>query len=162
MSLVREFESVTEFVLHLAAAEVAVHKAAQHALDRAAAVIEKDAKDQIGTYQQQVGPFNAWPELAESTQKERERLGFTPNDPLLRNGALRDSISRQVQGDEAAVGSTSDVMVYQELGTPSIPPRPVLGPAAFKNKDKIEQILGAAVVHALEYGAAGGFVPLPD
>jgi HK97 gp10 family phage protein len=162
MAATKEFDGITGFLLHLAAVEIAVHKAAHHALDRAAAVIEADAKGQIGTYQQQAGPFNAWPELAESTQKDRERKGFTPNDPLLRSGELRDSISREISDDEAAVGSTSDVMVYQELGTPTIPPRPVLGPAAFKNKDKIERILGEAVVHALEYGAAGAFVALPD
>jgi hypothetical protein len=53
-------------------------------------------------------------------------------------------------------------MVYQELGTDRIPPRPVLGPAAYKNKDKIERILGEAVVHAMEYGAAAAFVKLPS
>ncbi len=162
MALVRDFESVADFALHLAAAEVAVHVAAHHALDRAAAIIEADAKHQIGEYQDAAGPFNAWPQLAESTQAERARLGFAPDEPLLRTGELRDSISREVRADEAAVGSTSDIMVYQELGTSRIPPRPVLGPAAFKNKDRIEQILGEAVVQALEYGAAGAFVKLPD
>ena len=38
--------------------------------------------------------------------------GFTPDDPLLRTGQLRDSISHQVQGLDAVVGSTSEVMVY--------------------------------------------------
>lgn len=161
MGLVREFQSVNDFALHLAEAAVAVRLVEHHALDRAAAIIEQSAKDEIGTYQPSVGPFNGWPQLAESTQKEREHLGFTPNDPLLRTGGLRDSISREVQGLEAVVGSTSDVMVYQELGTPSIPPRPVLGPAAFKNKKKIERILGEAVVEAMEYGAAAAFVKLP-
>jgi hypothetical protein len=66
-----------------------------------------------------------------------------------------------VQGDEAAVGSTSEIAVYQELGTEKIPPRPFLGPAAFKNKDRIEAMLGQAVVNALEYGEVGSFVALP-
>lgn len=156
-----EFGSVTHFLVHLAEAELAVHVAAHRALDRAAAIIERDAKEQIGVYQQEAGPFNAWPELADSTKEDRVAKGFSENDPLLRTGELRDSISREVSGHEAAVGSTSDVMVYQELGTVRIPPRPVLGPAAFKNKDRIEQVLGEAVVHALEYGMAGNFVPLP-
>ena len=161
MSASSDFESVTAFILHLAKVEVAVHAAARHALDKAAQVIEKDAKGQLGHYQADAGPFNAWAELAESTQRERERLGFAPNDPLERTQALKNSISREVQGSEAVVGSTSDVMVWQELGTAKIPPRPVLGPAAFKNKDRIEAILGQAVMHALEYGNSSGFVALP-
>lgn len=156
-----EFGSVTHFLVHLAEAQLAVHVASHRALDRAAAIIEKDAKQQIGTYQPDAGPFNAWPELADSTKQDRVSKGFSENDPLLRTGELRDSISREVHGHEAAIGSTSDVMVYQELGTDRIPPRPVLGPAAFKNKDRIEKVLGDAVVHALEYGAAADFVALP-
>lgn len=161
MGAVREFESVAGFILHLAQAELAVRVAAHNALDRAAQIIELDAKAQLGTYQPDAGPFNAWPELADSTKADRSAAGFPEDEPLLRTGALRDSISREVQGDEAAVGSTSDIAVYQELGTPTIPPRPFLGPAAFKNKERIEAMLGQAVVHALEYGEAGNFVQLP-
>lgn len=157
-----EFGSVAHFMLHLAEAQLAVHVSTHRALDRAAAIIEKDAKGQIGFYQQEAGPFNAWPELADSTKQDRVAKGFSENDPLLRTGELRDSMSREVVGNEAAVGSTSDVMVYQELGTVRIPPRPVLGPAAFKNRDRIEQVLGEAVVHAMEYGSARNFVPLPE
>jgi len=40
-------------------------------------------------------------------------------------------------------------MVYQELGTETIPPRAVLGPAAIHNKDRIEIILGSAVIAGL-------------
>jgi HK97 gp10 family phage protein len=157
----REFESITGFLVHLAAAEVAVHVAAHHALDLAAQIIELDAKGQLGAYQPDAGPFVAWAELADSTKADRLHNGFTENDPLLRSGALRDSISREVHGLEAAIGSTSDIAVYQELGTDKMPPRPFLGPAAFNNKQKIEKILGSAVMHALEYGVAGGFVELP-
>lgn len=156
-----EFGSITHFLVHLIEAELAVQVASHRALDVAAAIVEKDAKEQIGTYQEDAGPFNAWPELADSTKQDRLHKGFSENDPLLRSGELRDSISREVHGNEAAIGSTSDVMVWQELGTERIAPRPVLGPAAYKNKDRIEKVLGAAVVHALEYGAAANFVPLP-
>lgn len=161
MGAVREFESVASFMLHLAEAQLAVQHAAHSALDKAARVIEQDAKQQLGNYQPDVGPFNAWPDLAESTQADRVSQGFSADEPLLRTGGLRDSISRQVEGNEAAIGSTSDIAVYQELGTDRIPPRPFLGPAAFKNKDRIERILGESVMHALEYGAAGSFIELP-
>jgi HK97 gp10 family phage protein len=156
------FESITHFVTHLAKVELAIRASTHKALDQAAKIIEVDAKKQIGDYQAEVGPFAGWVELADSTKADRVAKGFTENDPLLRTGGLRDSISRQVEGDEAAVGSTSDIAVYQELGTDKIPPRPFLGPAAFKNRDRIESLLGLAVIHALEYGEVGAFVPLPS
>ena len=48
-------------------------------------------------------------------------------------------------------------MVFHEFGTPTMPPRSVLGPAVFKNREKIEKILGRAIVE----GILGGEV-LPD
>jgi hypothetical protein len=70
-----------------------------------------------------------WPQLAESTQRERERLGFAANEPLLRTGDLRESIEYTVLPREAAVeiGSNDKIAVYQELGTSRIPPRSFLG-----------------------------------
>lgn len=138
--------SLLEFALHLASREVAIHTAANAALERVAKRIEATAKSEFGVYQAAVGPFDAWPELAESTQEERVRLGFTENDPLLRSGGLRNSISHRVADLEAEIGSDEDVMVYQEFGTEHIPPRPVLGPAAERNHDAILTELGGAVV----------------
>lgn len=129
---------------------VAEEELALHAgLKKAAKLVEKSAKSEIGHYQPEVGPFQDWAELTESTQYDRERKGFTPDDPLLRTGELRDSISSDVKGLEAQIGSDSDIMVYQEFGTATIPPRPVLGPAAFKNKEKIRAIIGTAAVSGL-------------
>lgn len=158
----KEFQDIESFLLHLTSVSLAIEHVEEKVLEKAAVIIETDAKNQIGHYQSDVGPFNGWPELADSTKKDRVAKGFTENDPLERTGELRDSIGHEVAGKEAAVGSTSDIMVYQELGTPTIPPRPVLGPAAFKNKEKIEKLGIAGLVHALEYGAVGSFVKLPD
>lgn len=138
--------SLLEAALHFASREVAIHKAGTAALERVAKRIEATAKSEFGVYQPGVGPFGAWPELAESTKEERERLGFTPDDPLLRTGGLRDGISHRVADLEAEIGSDDDVMVYQEFGTEHIPPRPVLGPAAERNHDVILAELGGAVV----------------
>lgn len=134
---------------HLIKGEIAVRVAAHNALDRVAAAIEQTAKDEFGIYQPAVGSFRAWSQLADATKAERVRLGFTENDPLLRTGELRDSIGHEVEGMEAAIGSTSDVMVYQELGTSRIPPRPVLGPALQHNKDLILAELAGAVTSAI-------------
>lgn len=130
--------------------KMAVPAAAVAALDAAAKSIETEAKSEIGTYQRdEMGPFAPWEELKQSTQRERERLGFTPNDPLLRTGDLRDSISHETHGLEAAVGSTSQVMVWQEMGTETIPPRSVLGLAAQRREREVVKLIGAAVVSEL-------------
>ena len=148
-----ELGSVFELAVRLAEAAVAVEVAAHHGLERAAKLIERDAKSQLGHYQDAVGPFPDWAPLAQSTEEEKARLGFPLEAPLLRTGALGESIQHEVSGLEAVVGSKSDVAAYQEFGTKYIPPRPFIGPAAFKNKDKIQRILGAAVVQGLVGGA---------
>jgi phage gpG-like protein len=145
----RHFNSMGDFGLHLvelAAKEVVALKAG---LEVAAKHVEKTAKDEIGHYQEAVGSFPAWAPLADSTEKEKARLGYPLDAPLLRTGELRDEITHEVEGLEAVVGSHDPVMVYQELGTPTIPPRPVLGPAALHEKQAIERILGAAAVSGI-------------
>lgn len=141
--------SLLGMVVKFAEAEVAIHMNATRALEIVARKVEATAKSEIGVYQDAIGPFGAWPELAESTQEERGRLGYTPNDPLLRTGELQRSISHNVKDLEATIGSDSDIMVYQEFGTSRIPPRPVIGPAAERNHEVIMKELGGAVVAGL-------------
>jgi phage gpG-like protein len=150
----KEFNSLAAFASHLLAVEAAEVLALHHGLKAVAKAIEATAKAEIGHYQPAVGPFQAWPELADSTKADRVRQGFSENDPLLRTGEMRDSISHEVSGLEAVIGSDSDVMVWQELGTKTIPPRPVLGPAALLNEEKIKEILGKAAARGLLGGAS--------
>lgn len=147
--MTREFGSFGAFAAHLLEIHLAEAVAVHHGLELVGKHVEKTAKDEIGFYQQEVGPFPAWEELADSTEAEKSRLGFETGAPLLRTGDLRESIGHEVDKLSAVIGSTSDVMVYQEIGTPTIPPRPVLGPSVLHNKEKIEEILGAAVVSGL-------------
>lgn len=150
----REFDSLAEFAERLALASVAVVAAEQKALKQCARIIEKTAKEQIGEYQPAVGPFAAWEPLADSTEAEKARLGYPVDAPLLREGDLRDSIEHEVQGMEAVIGSKSEIAEYQEFGTEKIPPRPFIGPAAFRNREKIHSILGAALVAGMVGGEA--------
>ncbi|MDE2468741.1 MAG: phage virion morphogenesis protein [Bradyrhizobium sp.] len=150
----REFSSMAAFATHLVEREVATVVDLQTGLHRAAKAIETSAKAEIGQYQQSVGPFPAWEALADSTEAEKARLGYEPDAPLLRTGDLRDSITHQVEGLDAAIGSEDQVMVYHEFGTTNMPPRPVLGPAAIHNKHRIEKILGDALVSGLVGGDA--------
>lgn len=146
----KEFKSLMEFGAFMKlVAPIAIAAELRHGLEASAKAIEATAKAEIGKYQGEVGPFPAWSALAESTQVERERLGFTPNDPLLRRGDLRDSIQREVGNLEAVIGSKSEIAAYQEFGTEKIPARPFMGPAAFRNKNKIAKEVGAAVVSGL-------------
>lgn len=145
----REFGSFGEFAAHLLELQVTEALALHKGLDRVGALIERTAKAEIGFYQGAVGEFAAWEPLADATEAEKARLGFEPDAPLQRTEELRDSLGHEVAALEVVAGSTSDVMVYQEIGTPTIPPRAVLGPAAIHNADRIEAILGTAAISGL-------------
>lgn len=102
-------------------------------------ILEKEAKEKIGHLQQAAGQFEAWSPLAESTKRDKERLGYKFNEeynPLYRTGELRDSIGHvfYIAGRCLYLGSTSEIMIYQELGTKYIPPRSVLGMTLFMAK----------------------------
>ncbi len=151
----KEFSSLTAFVEELIMQAKMVDAYAHRGLDEATKIIEECAKAEIGIYQDAVGEFNAWDELADSTKSDRVQQGYSENEPLLRSGELRDSISREVGTREAVVGSDSDIMVYQELGTPTIPPRPVIGPAALRTSARVQVVIGESVVEGLLYFAPG-------
>ena len=145
----KEFTSLGQFARHLATLEVAVALELRNGLETVARAVKEKAKDEIGEYQAAIGPFPAWAPLAESTVADRVAKGYSPDEPLLRTGEMRDSIDKSVSGMEATIGSTSQIAVYQELGTDKIPPRPFLGPAVLHNEKLIKQILGRAFVTGL-------------
>jgi hypothetical protein len=145
----KTFSSMTDFAKHLLTLAVAQHEATHASLEQGAKIIEKRAKEKIGEYQGESGPFIAWPELAESTKADRLRQGYSEDEPGLRSGAMRDSITHQVSGHEAVIGSDDDKLVYFELGTSKQPPRSVLGGAAVESIDKICEITGRNAVIAL-------------
>jgi hypothetical protein len=156
-----DFSSFGELALHLGEMELLQHEADHNALERCAELIEKRAKEKIGEYQEQAGPFIAWAELADATKADREHQGFPENEPLLRKGELRDSIEHIVIDDEAHVGSNSDVAVFQELGTAKMPPRSFLGGAAVEKLPRILGIVGGHAVAALVgQGVHGGRIEI--
>lgn len=141
--------TLTQFIARVAAADLAMKAAEGRALKRAAQIVEAEAKREIGHYQAAIGPLAAWAELADATKADRVRQGFSENDPLLRTGELRDSISHAVGDREAVVGSNSDVAAWQELGTERIPPRSFLGGAALRKLDEVGKALAGAPIAAL-------------
>lgn len=161
-----EFHSLGEFAEHILHTMVKEVERQSHALEKAAVLIEKEAKSLIGEYQSEAGPFMAWAPLADSTLEEKARLGYTgqvsQDDPLLRTGEMRDSIKHKVIGtSEAHVGSDSDIAVFQELGTDKIPPRSFLGTAAVHKEKEVAEIIGESVVMALiGKGVHGGAIDI--
>jgi HK97 gp10 family phage protein len=155
--------TLSGFIAHLTAASLAVRNHQHEALEKAARVVEAEAKREIGHYQGEAGQFAPWAELADSTKADRVRQGYAENEPLLRDGTLRDSIGHVVRGNEAVIGSASEIAVYQELGTDKIPPRSFLGGALVRKSDQVAQILGEGVVKALVGpGVFQGRLPIND
>src|ERR1700735_5045577 len=68
--------------------------AKQVTLAEIAIMIRDEAKAAIGTYK-----FR-WPHLAESTQEDRLRKGFSEDEPGLRTGEMRESIEAKIVVDE--------------------------------------------------------------
>lgn len=95
--------------------------------------------------------------LAESTTKLAAQLrdllntppGGPHTHPWRETGDLHDSIECRSDANEAAVGSTSEIALYQEHGTATVPPRPSFGPLAASEGHPIAQSIGQAVAEAL-------------
>ncbi len=128
----------------------AVERATPVAVRAGGTIIRDEVRRELGTYQQEVGPFAAWPELADATKDDRVRQGFTPNDPGLRSGDMRDSVHVKVEGNHASIGSDDPKLLWFEMGTKrGQPPRHVLGGSAFRMKDRIVEAIGSHIVWAL-------------
>ena len=147
--MTRHFGSLTHLAAHLAGIAVAQHAMEHKALEKCAKLVEKRAKAKLGEYQGAAPPFAGWADLADATKADRVSKGFSEDDPLLRTGALRDSIGHVVKDSVAHVGSDSDITVYQELGTKHIPPRSFLGGAMAESLEEVREIVGESAVVAL-------------
>lgn len=155
-----EFKSAGDFAKHLKKINGKINKALLVAVDACALEVENSAKSKLGTYQPERGQFEAWAPLAARTIQERIELGFTPNEPLLRTGHLRDSISHKVEPVypnfvNAVIGSDCDYALIQEIGgtTPEnteVPPRSFLGMSLFQKKRFIKSELGTAITLILK------------
>lgn len=147
--------SLAGFAAKLGELAIAVHEESKHALERSAEMVEAEAKRSIGTYQDAAAPFAAWPELADSTKADRVRQGFPENEPELRTGEMRASIEHMVEmhgvDGTAYVGSDSEKLEFQELGTSKMPPRSILGGALMRKEDAVRKVIGGYI-----YGALAG------
>ena len=144
--------TLMQFHKGLAEIGIATTMVVPMAVDHAAKLIQDEAKRVLGSYDY------GWQQLAPSTQAERQRLGFTPNDPLLRTGDLKNSIEKTEAKREgplavvAYVGSNSPYAAAQELGTATIPARSYLGGATMHEEAKIHEETGRRI-HAAQVAA---------
>lgn len=151
----KTFNTFSAFAKHL---DKVVNKHADYEAKAARFIgknLEKEAKDKIGHLQDQVGPFAAWAELAESTKADKENKGYVFNheyNPLYRTGELQDSIHYDWNPAEhhLRLGSSDEIMIYQELGTKYIPPRSVLGATMFQSPPLVNYTFGKMMVAWLE------------
>ncbi|MDE1915005.1 MAG: phage virion morphogenesis protein [Sphingomonadales bacterium] len=141
-----EFQNLAGLAAHFE--RIAQSSGAEKGLEKAAQLLEDKAKEAIGQYHDSVGPVPAWAELADATKADRVAKGFPEDEPLLRTGDLRDSISHEARGNEAWIGSDSDIAEYHETGTSRMPPRPIFGTALYGNIGEVVDAIGhAATVH---------------
>lgn len=148
----KSFGSIGDFTAFLAGVAERLPAAKRAGLDAGAAIIIAETDREIGNYQPAEGQFPGWPQLAASTLRDKRRLGFSPPDnPLLRTGAMRESIQREIiSDDEAIVGSPDQVAKWQELGTEQdgeehIPARSFLARAAFRRAPEVAEAVGRGV-----------------
>jgi HK97 gp10 family phage protein len=129
---------------HLLTAKADMKWAEGVALERVCRMLEKSAKDAIGTYR-----FD-WPQL----QPETIARKATGDKPLLETGALRDSITHNADADgkDAYVGTDDPVAKYHEFGTSHIPARPFLGGALHAKESKIGPMVARTISAALSIG----------
>ena len=104
-------------------------------------IVRDKAKELIGHEQPE------WASLSPYTIADRVARGYAPNEPLLREGKLRDALQYEVLPLENSVCigyQGSEVAKYarvQELGYGKVPPRPTLKTALFREFKKIIQIV---------------------
>jgi hypothetical protein len=156
----KEFNTTQALMETLLRDVKAMVRVAGPALQEVGLMVKIEAQAKIGVYQGGVGPFPSWAPLADATKADRSAKGYSEDEPLLRDGTLRDSITFDVHPENVLIGVKSgpsadgktdigDIAVWQELGTGKMPPRPFLGPALFESRDEISRIISQHLVNEL-------------
>jgi hypothetical protein len=144
----REFSTFEELARYLLRVARAVPRENERAAKDIGKHVVAAAKGKLGDYQLSFTTpdgfsFPQWAPLAEATNADRISQGYPPDEPLLREGDLRDSISFTVSGawhaDTITVGTPSTIGFWQEFGTPDaahpIQPRPFIGSSMAESLD---------------------------
>lgn len=151
----KEYKSFGAFARAMERAAAELETAYATSMEAGAILVEASAKTEFGHYQREnMGEFAPWDELKDATKQQHIQAivdgeaapDAGENTPLLVKGDLRESIKHEAGPKEFVVGSESEIMVYQEIGTPEgIPPRPVLGTAMYRDAEEVVNLVGRAV-----------------
>jgi hypothetical protein len=155
----KEYKSFGSFARAMERAAVELEVAYATAMEASALVVEASAKAEFGHYQREdMGEFTPWAELKDETKQAHIQAivdgeaaaDAGPNTPELVKGDLRESVKHEAAAKGFVVGSEAQVMVWQEQGTPEgLPPRPVLGPALYRDTEVVLNLVGQAVEDTL-------------
>lgn len=105
--------------------------------------VQQEAKSEVGTYQEGVGPYPATAPLAQATIEKKGT-----DTPLYETGAFQQDIKYKVDKSSLSVniGTNKDYIVYTELGTGKMPPRSIFGPSALRAVPKTLPLIGGYAV----------------
>ena len=120
--------NLADFARKLGAASVALHESTNSALEKAAKILEDEAKSAIATYKY------GWAPLAESTLAHK-----SGDTPLLETGQLQGSIEHTLGDREAWVGTSDRTAIFHELGTSKMPARPFMGGALMAKEGELKR-----------------------
>ncbi len=149
------FHSLSHLAKHCTEIMVATPVVATASLRAACEAVKHEMDPMFGMYQSGSAPFQAWEPLKESTMERRERGGYEANEPLLRDGELRDSYKVKSGLMWAGVGSTEEKALVQEVGDPqhNLPARSTLGMAFVRAEKRAFAAFNVGVATLLTYGA---------
>ena len=154
----REFRDIAAFARFMEDRVLpSIPRAVHRGVEDGAIRIRKATQAQLGKYLEGPEPGLPTAPLADSTIDERIRLGFTPDDPGLRSGDMRDSYGERVSpvGERvaASIGSDDIKAVVFEVGRLDAvnyqPPRPELTVAAARNEEKVVHGVARLIVRTL-------------
>jgi len=145
----KKFRSIAEFRAYEPVLLAALTEGVHTGVKKGAHLLQQEIEVELGTYQEAIGPYEAWQDLAERTKTERVKAGYTEDDPLRASGELAGTFGSRVEGNRASVGSDDPVAIYQENGTEKIPPRSAIGGAAMRMQDKVAETIAEHAVWAL-------------
>jgi len=148
----KTFKSFVEAGDFFSRAALVQERVGQAALEKAGKAILEKAQGKFGHYQRATGEWARWMPLTQYTRDERVGLGYSEDEPLLRSGELRDSVTLSTEHGRIVIGSADIRMIWHEFGTTHMPPRAVLGPALYEMRNKVIKSISHAIIESSMYG----------
>jgi hypothetical protein len=131
------------------------------ALNEIGRQVQGEVQREIGNYQGAIGPFPAWAPLAQATLDTKANAGLGrgyPDTPLYATGAFAQDVSFCVDLGSLSVtiGTNAPEISYTELGTRTMPPRPIFGPSCLRVLPHMLPLVASAAFGGITGGAFGG------